>query len=119
MVLVPSGENPKPGLQPSRHSLALRLTSRNSAISDIQTLRRELTVFETPTVLGKRSGSSHRKNAFGSRNFQPHLKICNPNNNAPDDLRLLGNCLRSQITNLRFNVYEINVRTSNGAPFNQ
>ena len=36
MVLVPGGENPRRGVIPSQHSLALRLTTRNVAVPEIQ-----------------------------------------------------------------------------------
>ena len=77
MVLVPGGENPRPGVKPSRRSLALRLTRRNCAIPDIQALRGELTCRETSAILGNRPGSSRNRSAFGARNFQPHIKFAN------------------------------------------
>ena len=56
MVLVPGGENPRAGVIPSRHSLALRLTTRNVAVPEIQALRAEITQMQTDDVLGARAG---------------------------------------------------------------
>ena len=110
MVLVPGGENPRRGVIPSRHSLALRLTTRNVAVPEIQKLRAELTEMETDDVLGARAGSTRRRNAFGARHYQPHLKICGPRNGAPQDLTEFGKHLRASLDVVRFSYYE--VRTS-------
>ena len=110
MVLVPGGENPRHGVIPAHRSLALRLTSRNSAIPDIQALRSKLTGLETKDVLGSRSPSSRKRNAFGARNYQPHLKICGPNNGSPKDLRTIGGHLRRELVSLRFTDYEVCIR---------
>ena len=107
MVLVPGGENPRPGVDPSQHSLALRLTTRNLAVPEIQALRAELTEMETDDVLGTRARSSRRRNAFGARHYQPHLKICEPRNGAPKNLSVVGKCLRARLDVLRFSFYEV------------
>ena len=97
-------------MTPAHRSLALRLTSRNSAIPDIQALRSKLTGLETKDVLGSRSPSSRKRNAFGARNYQPHLKICGPNNGSPKDLRTIGGHLRRELVFLRFTGYEVCIR---------
>ena len=61
MVLVPRGENPRLGVIPSRHSLALRHTRRNVAVPEIQALRAELTVHSL------RDTSSRRGSMLGAR----------------------------------------------------
>ena len=83
MVLVPGGENPRRGVIPGRHSLALRLTTRNVAVPEIQALRAELTQMETDDVLGARAGSTRRRNAFGARHYQPHLRSVGPGTGLP------------------------------------
>ena len=110
MVLAPGGENPRPGVAPNHHSLALRLTRRNLAIQHIQALRSKLTHMETEPMLGVRPPSSKTRNAFGARNFQPHIKICRANNGAPQDLGIVGNHIRSMIDSLRFSTYEVVTR---------
>ncbi len=110
MALAPGGENPRPRLTPNQHSLALRLTRRNHAVQHIQTLRSELTQMETRSVLGARPPSSKSRNAFGARNFQPHIKICRANNGAPQDLSIVGNHIRSMVDSLRFAIYEVVIR---------
>ena len=110
MVLVPGGENPRRGVAPSQHSLALRLTTRNVAVPEIQALRAELTEMETDDGLGARAGSTRRRNAFGARHYQPHLKVCGPHNGAPQNLTEFGKHLRASLDVVRFSYYE--VRTS-------
>ena len=110
MVLVPGGENPRQGVIPSQHSLALRLTTRNVAVPEIQALRAEFAQLETDDVLGARAGSTRRRNAFGARHYQPHLKICGPRNGAPQNLTKFGKHLRASLDVVRFSFYE--VRTS-------
>ena len=41
MVLAPGGENPRPELEPAKRSAGIRLTKRNTAIEEIQALRRK------------------------------------------------------------------------------
>ena len=107
MVLVPGGENPRSGVIPSRHSLALRLTTRNVAIPEIQALRAELTQMETVDVIGTRARSTRSRNAFGARHYQPHLKVCKPRNGAPQNLTEFGKFLRAQLNFVRFGFYEV------------
>ena len=54
MVLVPGGENPRKGIDPRSHSVGIRLTKRNSAIPEIQQLRRNIYCMETEEVIGTR-----------------------------------------------------------------
>jgi len=107
MVLVPGGENPKRGVIPNEHSLALRLTTRNVAVPEIRALRAELTQLETDAVLGTRARSTARRNAFGARHYQPHVKICEPRNGASLNLTEFGRHLRAQLDIVRFDVYEV------------
>ena len=107
MVLVPGGENPRAGVIPSRHSLALRLTTRNVAVPEIQALRAEITQMQTDDVLGARAGSTRRRNAFGARHYQPHLKLCGPNNGAPQNLTEFGEPIRASLDVVRFSYYEV------------
>ena len=107
MVLVPGGENPRADVIPSHHSLALRLTTRNVAVPEIQALRAELTQMETDGVLGTRTRSTRSRNAFGAPTYQPHLKICEPRNGAPQDLSVFGKHLRAQLDVVRFSFFEV------------
>ena len=116
MVLVPGGENPRSGVVPSQHSLALRLTTRNVAVPEIQALRAELTQMETLDVLGTRTRSTRSRNAFGARTYQTHLKICEPRNGAPIDLNVFGKHLRAQLDVLRFTYYEVRTTPPAGSP---
>ena len=107
MVLSPGGENPRNHLVPHKLSLALRLTKRNIAIPSIHELRHELIQLESSYILGKRRASSRNRSAFGARNYQPHIKICGPRNNAPSNLRIIGVRLRAELDVIRFHRFEI------------
>ena len=69
MVLAPGGENPRPELEPAKRPVGTRLTKRNTAIEQIQALRREMLSFETPQVVGQRKPSTAWTSCFGSRQY--------------------------------------------------
>lgn len=74
MVLAPGGENPRPDLEPSRRSVGIRLTRRNSSRAAIQSLREPLYRLETPEVIGySRKPTNAHTNASGARHIQPTL----------------------------------------------
>lgn len=112
MVLAPGGENPRPGLVPSKRSLGIRLTRRNNAIEAIQELRRSVYKLETPRVIGNRKPTSAWVNCFGSRHFQPHVKVLKPGNQLQNNLTETGKSFRKQIPVIHFDKFQIR-RTDN------
>ena len=100
MVLAPGGENPKPNLIPSKRSIGIRLTKRNIAIPDILKIRRE--AFKNETSFLNRKNTTDWQNAFGARNFQPHIKLLRPGNKLPYNLKDVGNDFRETFNKLNF-----------------
>ena len=112
MVLAPGGENPRPELEPRRRSVGIRLTRRNSAIDEIQTLRESMYRFEISEVIGvNRKPTSAWSNAFGARHYQPHIKLLKPGSGISRDLTVLGEIFRTEIEFIRFNAFEVLVNT--------
>ena len=110
MVMAPGGENPRDDLDPTRQSVGLRLTRRNAAIADILALREEISQHETPEILGSRKRSNARNNAFGARNYQPHVKIVGSRAGMPYDLTAIGNAFRASLRTLQFQSFEVRFR---------
>ena len=110
MVLAPGGENPRQNLEPSRRSVGIRLTRRNSAMPGILCLREEMYSFETRQVLGSRAPSSGKRNAFGARHFQPHIKLLRPGSGVDRDLTELGERFRTSLDRIEFDKFEVRSR---------
>tara|TARA_B100000686_G_C16205372_1_gene672666 strand:- start:47 stop:637 length:591 start_codon:yes stop_codon:yes gene_type:complete len=108
MVFKPGGENPKKNIVPSESSVGIRLTKRNKAIKPILELRRQIYKYEQPSLGGqKRNKTSDWINAYGSRHFQPHIKLIKPNNNLDYDLSINGKLLRENLDYISFNKVEV------------
>lgn len=58
MVLAPGGENPRPNLEPSRRSVGIRLTKRNTAIRQVLELRRSIYQSEPARWPGNRKSTT-------------------------------------------------------------
>ena len=110
MVLAPGGENPRPELVPARRSVGIRLTRRNNAISQIQGLRTEMRLFETPAVVGTRKRSTPWRSCFGARMYQPHIKLLRPGSQVDPDLTRLGEAFRMAFTTIKFRKFAIQIR---------
>jgi hypothetical protein len=102
MVLAPGGENPRADQVPSSRSVGIRLTKRNTAIDEILKLRRSVYKFEPVFDKAFRKNTTDWKNAFGAKNFQPHIKLFNPGTKIDDDLTKLGDLFRKNIREIEF-----------------
>lgn len=107
MVMAPGGENPRPNLNPAARKVGIRVHRQSSAIPMILSLRETLLKYETPMVLGRRSPSTHRRNAFGARSFQPHMALLRAGSGVHRDLTMLGESFRQQVGELRFDRFLI------------
>ncbi len=110
MVLAPGGENPRPNLEPSRRSVGIRLTKRNTAIRQVLELRRSIYQLEPDRWPGNRKSTTDWSNAFGSRHYQPHIKILRPGSGIDRDLTEIGEFFRSSISRIEFGKFQIMVR---------
>jgi hypothetical protein len=75
MVLAPGGENRRPELEPANRKVGIRIQRQNTARDEVQAFRDRLLRYESKEVLGIRRPSTHVRNAFGARWFQPHMAI--------------------------------------------
>ena len=107
MVLAPGGENPRPELKPRRRSVGIRLTKRNQAIGQIQSLRASIFRLETQDIISGRKRTSAWKSCFGARHYQPHIKLLHPGSKIEGDLKKLGDVFRSGINQIEFDRFEV------------
>ena len=107
MVLAPGGENPRPELEPSRRSVGIRLTKRNQAIDQIQSLRDSIFRLETKNIIGSRRRTSAWTSCFGARHYQPHIKLLCPGSKIERDLKKLGEVFRSGINQIEFDRFQV------------
>ena len=78
-------------------------------MSQVTKFRERLLAHETPEVLGGRRPSTHVSNAFGARNFQPHMALLRPGNGVDRDLTKLGSIFRQEIKSLTFDRFCIEI----------
>ena len=102
MVVAPGGENPRPDIDQLTRPLALRTVRTSDAYQSIQKLRSEFLAFETDKVLSGRRTSGPRRNAFGSRHYQPHVTLIGSGHGIEGDLSEYGEVLRRQLGDLEF-----------------
>ena len=94
MLMAPGGENPRPEISSAFNKVGIRFTRRNVGIESIQNLRRRVCYYETPEILGRRRPSTHTHNAFGAREFQPHMTLLKPGAKIGADLYEIGAAFR-------------------------
>ncbi len=117
MTMTPGGENPRAGIVPSAANVGVRLRRSSDAYKTVLDLRSRFYVFESPRVLGARSPSAERKNAFGARHFQPHVTLLRPGSGIDNDLHKIGDLFRASLPPLLFNRLVVRCRNrSNRLP---
>ena len=109
MVMAPGGENPRPELEPGKRKVGIRVHKQSSALPLILHYRNRLLEHETTKVLGRRSPSTRKRNAFGARHFQPHMTLLRAGSGIDRDLTITGVTFRSLLGNLTFDKFSIDV----------
>ena len=109
MVMAPGGENPRLELDPGRRKVGVRVHRQSKSLSEILAFRDRLLRHETKRVLGNRSPSNRKSNAFGARHFQPHMAVLRAGSGVDRDLTLLGVPFRETLGNLTFDKFVIDV----------
>ena len=107
MVMAAGGENPRPNIDPGRCTVGLRVTRRNVAFESILSLRRRIYPFENDTKLRDHRPTGDRRNAFGAKQFQPHLSLIRPGSGIGRDLTPYGIAFRSKLVDLRFDEFSV------------
>ena len=110
MALTPGGENSRDDIDPQTNPLGIRLTKRNTAIREIQTLREQIYRLETKIVRGTRNPTTAWKNSFGSRNYQPHIQLLQPQHKVNATLTEIGTLFRKEIHQIEFDLLQIEAR---------
>lgn len=111
MVMAPGGENPRPNLDPALRKVGIRIHRQSCAIPAILGYRERLLAYETKWVHGARPPSNHRRNAFGARNFQPHVALLRAGSGIQRDLNPIGERFRNEIGDLRFDRFQVEIVT--------
>jgi len=107
MLMKPGGEIKQAHLIPCKQKIGIRIQASADIIPEIRQLRSQFTELETPQILGNWKPSSNKHNAFGARNFQPHITLLRQNNNIPDDLSNIGIAFRETIQQINFSHYSV------------
>jgi hypothetical protein len=107
MVLAPGGENPRPDLIPGKLKVGIRVKNGSTLRKKIIELRDSLIAHETEYVLGNRKPSTKSRNAFGARNFQPHIALLNAGSGIQTNLTEVGNNFRDSIPEIYFDKFII------------
>jgi hypothetical protein len=109
MVMAPGGENPRAELDPGKRKAGIRVHRQSAALPTILEFRERLLQRETEWVLGNRSPSTHKTNAFGARHFQPHMAVLRAGTGIDRDLKLIGVPFRESLGDLMFDRFVIDV----------
>lgn len=110
MVFTIGGEVKREGIEPADHSVGIRLTRRNQAIGEIQSLRESIYRLEEKTLLGTRERTSAWKNSFGPRQYQPHIKLLLPGSRIDSDLTIAGQKFRDKFESIEFDEFVVEIR---------
>ena len=111
MVMAPGGENPRPDVDPSTNAIGVRIKRNAPEVLRIRELRAIFYAYETPDVLGGRQPSSHVRNAFGARNFQPHITLLKKGYGLEPDLTKIGERFRAAISPIQLNRFVVTCRS--------
>jgi hypothetical protein len=109
MVMAPGGENPRPDIDPMRCAIGARIR-RGAAREYIYDLRREFYHVEDSIYFGRRKKSSNTHNAYGAKIFQPHFTMTESAALIEDNLRDIGEKMRSEIKYVSFDKMYVNAR---------
>jgi hypothetical protein len=107
MVLAPGGENPRPNLVPAKRKIGIRVIKSSKFRDKILEYRQQFFLHETPKVLGLRRPSSKSRNAFGARNFQPHIAMLNSGSGIQTNLTEVGDNFRDFVQEIQFDRFII------------
>ncbi len=110
MVLAPGGENPRHDLIPAKKKVGIRIHKSSKFRDKIFEYRQQFFLHETPKVLGLRKPSSKTRNAFGARNFQPHIAILKSGSGIQNDLTEVGDNFRDFVQEIHFDRFVIHKR---------
>ena len=109
MVMAPGGENERPEINPDERQIGLRLHRSADAYSRVSELRANFFRLEAAAGVPKRNRSTLRLSAFGARNYQPHMTICQPGHGLGRNLSPHGEALRAGLGDLHFDRFEVRV----------
>ena len=112
MVLKSGGINPQPGINPRQHAIGIRLTRRNEAMQCINVLRQEMIEYERRRDIIGRKRSTLKHNAFGPKEYVPHVKLLNRDNRISLELPPIREQFKHNIENIEFTHFEVRVNAN-------
>lgn len=112
MVLQPGGINPQSGINPRRHAIGIRLTRRNEAMQWINVLRQEMIEYEWHRDIIGRRRSTLKRNAFGPKEYTPHVKLLNRDNRISLELPHMREQFQHNIEAIEFTHFEVRVNAN-------
>lgn len=105
MVLAPGGENPRSYLIPGKRKVGIRIRKGSELRDKINDFRQTILPYENAKILGRRKASSNSRNAFGARNFQPHIALLSAGSGIITDLTEVGNNFRDSVPEIFFDKF--------------
>ena len=110
MVMSPGGDNPNNKKSVHRSKVGIRFTKRSPLFDELDSLRQKLSFLDNQALALLSSTTGRNSNAFGIKNFKPHLTLINRNNNLPNNLFEIGAAFREHISELIFSEIKLEVK---------
>ena len=109
MLLRPGGVNPQSDIEPRDSPIGIRLTGRNGGVSEIRRLRQEIIEYEREKEFRNHKHSTLKFNAFGPREYIPHIKLMQRDNRISKPLKDIGVLFRDEIEPIHFTHFAVHV----------
>ena len=112
MVLKSGGINPQLGVSPRHNPIGIRLTRRNNAMHYVNVLRQEMIEYERRREIVGRKRSTLKRNAFGPKEYVPHIKLLNRDNRISLELPKVRERLQHMIDTIEFTHFEVRLNAN-------
>ena len=73
-------------------------------------MRKSIYELEKNSFLGEQERTSARRNSFGPRQFQPHIKLLLPGSGIDSDLTITGQSFRNKFENVVFDEFVVEIK---------
>ena len=92
--------------------MGIRLTRRNEAMQCINVLRQEMIEYEWQRDIIGRKRSTLKHNAFGPKEYVPHVKLLNRDNRISLELPYIREQFQHNIEAIEFTHFEVHVNAN-------
>ena len=110
MVMSPGGDNPNNKKSVHHSKVGIRITKRSPLFDEIDSLRQKLSFLDQQAFPLTSSITGRNNNAYGIKEYKPHVTLINRNNNLPNNLFTIGAAFREHISELIFSEIKLEVK---------